>query len=94
MLILAGMSEAVLRKCTVQRCQGAPSTCASAALRPGWGVSQVLIESTPAQAYVVRDDESSHSSFLVKLGTTTVIVRGPFSKEAVPTVAAAIRPVY
>src|SRR4051794_14959482 len=24
------------RKCTVQRCLGAPSTCASAAFRPGW----------------------------------------------------------
>jgi hypothetical protein len=29
------------RKCTVQRCQGTPSTWAMAALRPGWASESV-----------------------------------------------------
>ena len=56
------------------------------------GVSPVLVEGQVAMAYVMRDDAGDTSSFLVRIGDTTLIVRGPFEQSAVPTVAAGLRP--
>ncbi len=55
------------------------------------GVVPVLIDSSPTNAYAIRDEAGPWSSFLVRTADVVVVVRGPLTKEEIPLLAANLK---
>jgi hypothetical protein len=51
------------------------------------GAEPVTLDSGPSMAYVIKSERSAQSSFLLRAGDTTVMVRGPLTADEVPGLA-------
>src|SRR3954470_14712798 len=73
------------RKCTVQRCHGTPSTCASAAFSPGW--ASEMASWTPMRPRATRLRRNSRQNASVSASPTSrpMISRRPVSCTACAT---------
>src|SRR3954468_6972166 len=70
------------RKCTVQRCHGAPRTCASAALSPGWASEMASWTPTRPRATRLRRNSRQNASVSAAPTSRPMISRRPVSWAA------------